>query len=335
MLLPSKPPSSRNGTPPRFHTAHHAPRFSRSQEKRGRFIFAGKDGVPQQTSLLLCRVGATDMLHLPARSRGSPGKATHVSLEVWQMDDRRFDALARSLASASNRRQVLKGLLGLGGVTAAGAIAPGADAARRPAPTPKPPSCPGQQTWQNGACTCPPNTTGCGPDCCPAGAQCCDNACCYGLCYGEELCCPSSQEWCDVTGECCPPGAICCPGVGCRAPEDCCLPSCDGSTCGSDGCDGTCSCAGDRICSRESCVCPSGTMECPDGLCKQCCEFSNQSEECASTQGGDASCWACFSTAPETPLRLCGPWAGGCTTSEGIPGGTCGPEDHICYPPLS
>ena len=31
------------------------------------------------------------------------------------MDDRRFDSLARSLASGASRRSVLKGLLGLGG----------------------------------------------------------------------------------------------------------------------------------------------------------------------------------------------------------------------------
>ena len=50
------------------------------------------------------------------------------------MDDRRFDAFARRLASASNRRQVLRGLLGFGGAMAAtsarssrGGSAPGAD----------------------------------------------------------------------------------------------------------------------------------------------------------------------------------------------------------------
>lgn len=244
------------------------------------------------------------------------------------MDGRRFDALTRTVGSGHSRRQVLRGLLG-GAVATIGTAVP-AGAARRPAPTPRPPSCPGQQTWQNGACTCPPNTTGCGPECCPAGAQCCDNACCYGYCYGEELCCSSAQEWCDVTGECCPSGEICCPGYGCRAPEACCTPSCDGSTCGSDGCGGICACSGDKVCEESTCVCPSGTMLCGDGICRQCCEFSNQSEECAATQGGEASCWACSAVdGPGTPAGVCGPWSGGCMV--GTVSGRCS-EDHFCYP---
>ncbi len=248
------------------------------------------------------------------------------------MDNNRFDALTRSFASSGNRRRFLRGLLGLGGAAATGTVlAQTTEAARRPTPTPKPPSCPGQQTWQNGACVCPPNTSVCGPDCCPAGAQCCDNACCYGTCYGPELCCPSAQEWCDVTGECCAAGEICCPGVGCRAPENCCIPSCDGSTCGSDGCGGTCSCADGKVCDQGSCICPSGTITCSDGACRVCCDYSNQSAECASTQGGDAGCWACFGPdGPGTPARACGPWSGGCPLSGGGTG-TCD-QNHICRP---
>ena len=36
------------------------------------------------------------------------------------MDDRRFDALVKSVAAGGSRRAVLKGLLGLGGVALAG-----------------------------------------------------------------------------------------------------------------------------------------------------------------------------------------------------------------------
>jgi len=36
------------------------------------------------------------------------------------MDDRRFDAFAKSLASGTNRRKLLKGLLGFGGIAVAG-----------------------------------------------------------------------------------------------------------------------------------------------------------------------------------------------------------------------
>ena len=62
------------------------------------------------------------------------------------MDDRRFDALVKSVAAGTSRRAVLKGLLGLGGVAVAGGalLDDDAQAARRPTPTPKPPTCPGQ-----------------------------------------------------------------------------------------------------------------------------------------------------------------------------------------------
>src|SRR6188472_2835873 len=125
------------------------------------------------------------------------------------MDDRRFDALVRSLASGHSRRTVLKGLLGLGGLAATGAAQHTAEAARRPTtPTPVP-RCPGNQTWNGSACICPGTLSKCGPACCnesvPRGdaahSECCDNACCHGECYGEELCCPTGQVVCD--GNCC------------------------------------------------------------------------------------------------------------------------------------
>ena len=110
------------------------------------------------------------------------------------MDDRRFDALARHLGQGGSRRRLLKGLLGLGGTAVVGSIQPRiGEAARRTTPSPTPAKCPGNQIWDGTACVCETGTT-CGPDCCPDGeAQCCDNACCYGTCYGEELCCPTGS----------------------------------------------------------------------------------------------------------------------------------------------
>src|SRR5687768_9474074 len=125
------------------------------------------------------------------------------------MDDRRFDALTRALGKGGSRRTLLKGLLGLGGVTAAGAVLRETDAARRgysgpqtpgpqptlpPQPTAPPPlptattvpKCPGIQVPCGADCCCPAGNTKCGSDCCPDGqAECCDGACCYGTCYGE------------------------------------------------------------------------------------------------------------------------------------------------------
>ena len=52
-------------------------------------------------------------------------------------------------------------------------------------------------------CCCPLGFEKCGPDCCTAGSipapqpghsECCDQACCIGTCYGEELCCPTNNR---------------------------------------------------------------------------------------------------------------------------------------------
>ncbi|MCO5222971.1 MAG: hypothetical protein M9947_15575 [Thermomicrobiales bacterium] len=144
------------------------------------------------------------------------------------MDDRQFDSFVKSLARARTRRSVLAGLLGLGGAALTGATRqPSVTAARRTTPTPKPVTCPGQQAWSGSACVCPAPLSGCGPDCCndvaPAGTQahseCCDNACCAGHCYGEELCCPWPREFCEITSDCCLEGAVCCADSGCCNPD--------------------------------------------------------------------------------------------------------------------
>jgi hypothetical protein len=129
-----------------------------------------------------------------------PGKRASLMRKV--MDDRRFDALVRSLAAGRSRRQVLRGMLGLGGaaVASAAALPDHAHAARRgfsgPAfPTP-------------------------------------------------------------------------------------CVPNCDGTTCGSDGCGGTCTCGRDLLCIVGTGLC--GQL-CPCGSDCHCDPFNNV---CASNQVG-------------------------------------------------
>lgn len=63
------------------------------------------------------------------------------------MDDRRFDSIARSLASGTNRRQILKGLLGLGaGSIVATVTVTETDAARRGYSGPSTPNGPEYET---------------------------------------------------------------------------------------------------------------------------------------------------------------------------------------------
>lgn len=191
------------------------------------------------------------------------------------MDDRRFDALALQLAAGRNRRSVLKTLLGLGAVAVTGAaLEPdSAVAARRTPPTPKPPSCPGNQHWDGNACVCPNGNTICGPACCPNGASvCCDGACCQGDCYGEELCCPTGNVVCQ-SRSCCAPTEVCLDDGSCCTPKTCASePPASLLECGSisDGCGGTidCTCPANWLCiDRESGnFCANLTNQCVPGV---------------------------------------------------------------------
>lgn len=127
------------------------------------------------------------------------------------MDKQRFDALTRALASGGSRRRLLGLALGATGLVAGSALSTGSGsrAARRPTPTLVPIHCPSGMRWTGTTCVCIVGEM-CGADCCTEGGTCCDNACCYARCIGEEICC---------------------------------VPSCPSFSCGnSDGCDGTCSC---------------------------------------------------------------------------------------------
>ncbi len=241
------------------------------------------------------------------------------------MDDRRFDSLARSLANGASRRSVLKGMLGFGSAAVAGGVLldGAAEAARRPTPTPTPPKCPGNQIPSaNGSCVCPgtaPNK--CGPACCtakpgdppsPTHTECCDNACCHGTCYGEELCCPTNPRghaWDPdpPTHQVCrsAQGAECCP-----TEQDCCeVDGCCDTVCwgGEDGNSNCCPpgafCAGndspDLCCTNNFICCGAGTS---GNLCRNpsvqggCCT----TDDCSSGQvcEGNLCVTPCTETVP-------------------------------------
>lgn len=196
------------------------------------------------------------------------------------MDGSSFDRFTRQFAHQGSRRWFLTRLGLFGGAVAGGAVLDEASAARRPAPAPRPISCPGRQFWDGSACACEDGFTRCGPDCCPDGqAECCDNACCYGSCWGEELCCPTGRIVCENAcrdWECCVDND--CPqGEACNAETHTCgcQPVCNGLTC-VDGCGGTCACGEGRTClSNGSCAVPcSDNSECQQLGCLGCWQTS-------------------------------------------------------------
>lgn len=245
------------------------------------------------------------------------------------MDDRRFDSLTRALAGGANRRAVLKGLLGLGGVIAGSTMLDdSAEAARRSKPTPRPASCPGQQTWDGSACGCPDDAPYvCGPACCtgeagglptPDHSECCDNACCFGTCYGEELCCPTNwgpgeqpptNQVCESANgpECCAYSDVCCDSDGC------CATVCYDGLTGNDRC-----CSVEEFCpgaGTEDLCCSSGTYCCGgDTDANICIDPEVEGSCCVDTDCGDP-CQVC-----DPGTHLCGPLCDGCHTCDG---GSC------------
>lgn len=248
--------------------------FLQMLDQSGSALYDGRGRKARNNKTYLALTGLSSNI-LAAQRALQPDEGNHV-------DDRRFDSLIRSLGAGASRRSVFKGLLGLGGAVAGGIMLDErGEAARRPAPAPKPVSCPGRQVSTNGQCACPPATPHkCGPDCCtgtsndpyprpPTHTECCDNACCDGSCYGEELCCPTNpragempptHQLCqsaDYGIECCPYDHDCCSVDGCCA-TDCyggsdgasfCCPAADicrgGSQTADSCCTGTTSCCGD------------------------------------------------------------------------------------------
>jgi hypothetical protein len=268
------------------------------------------------------------------------------------MDDRRFDTLTKALASGTSRRTLFKGLLGLGGVAAIGGALrdDGVDAARRPTPTPTPVRCPGQQVPVGGVCTCPPAVPEkCGSDCCnPAGigpvhSECCDNACCFGVCYGEELCCDFPLVFCEAVNECCgPEDNQCCGAEGCC--DTACCPVADGSAaccegdtprcCGGDACipaDGCCTddeCPGCQSCENHICV--DNQAECPG--CTDCVNAECVTNNANCDDGSACTSNVCNRDGSCTYNFNCNLAAGCCDDGSPCTNNVCGTDGQCSYP---
>lgn len=170
-------------------------------------------------------------------------------------------------------------------------------------------ACPSGYTCSGGDCVwsaCTPNCTGktCGPDGC--GGTC-------GSCCGTTPVCGAAGT-CQCSGASCGAGGTCIGGT-------CCIPSCIGRTCGSDGCGGSCgTCSGATpVCNVDHCEC-NGTS-CGGGqVCTSgggcCTPFCQPGAQCGS-DGCGGLCGTCDAAHPY------------CDFSGGM-GGRCKCTDTSC-----
>ena len=149
------------------------------------------------------------------------------------MDNNRFDAFTKALATGASRRVLLRRLgAGLAGVT----LAEGGRGASRAAPNACAGFCdqlfdegPGQATCKQVCESCPggvarlcvATTEGVptGVTCCSSRAVCCaGGACCshYGACCGSTCCERLGDICCAATNECCESRREVCSPLGCR-----------------------------------------------------------------------------------------------------------------------
>ena len=156
------------------------------------------------------------------------------------------------------------------------------------------PQCANKQCGDNGCggtCgSCPSSAPDCVANMCtaPAAAHYCNANCgkgvkdvcfCDGECAQYGDCCNADGtgkggKVCSgsTCGECNGGASAMCGDGNCDPGEtsqtcaqDCksgCVPNCDGTKCGSDGCNGTCSCAGGLVCAAGACKAPAATHYC-------------------------------------------------------------------------
>jgi hypothetical protein len=142
--------------------------------------------------------------------------------------------------------------------------------------------CSGQDVCEAGVCVCTPDcsTAMCGGDGCGGSCGACatDNVCSGGVCVGpctpgDTRCNVGSIEVCNPDGETWSAIATCAGDTPCFEGA-CCTPVCDGVSCGSDGCGGSCGgCGGQETCVEGACLptCDSpGETGCADGHVTLC-----------------------------------------------------------------
>lgn len=177
------------------------------------------------------------------------------------MNDSRFDALTKALATPTSRRQALKtlgvslvgGILGLSGIGTAFAACkdPGHQCSKNEHCCSNVccdrVCCASGQICQNGICVTPCTANG---GTCSGSSDCCSGNCSSGLC------CPSEQTNCNGTCVTCPAPGVCAGTICCQRLE---------TNCGGVCCRELFNCCPDGTC----CDPIKGFICCPDGTCKQ------------------------------------------------------------------
>lgn len=139
-----------------------------------------------------------------------------------------------------------------------------------------------------GTCHCKPTCDGtscddgCGGVCqCPAGMVCDAQRRCVQEGDCTQTCASENLECGEVCGESC---GACDEGHECREGRCVCVPDCDGTHCGDDGCGGTCECSGGRVCADDkSCIDEVCSMTCDGRECGEVC-----GESCGTCEDGTA-----------------------------------------------
>lgn len=138
------------------------------------------------------------------------------------MDDRHFDGIARAVASAPNRRQLLKSLVGLGALAAPMALMQDGQAARRGYSGPKLPPFGCQSQCNGNSC----GSNGCGGTCACRFGCFCLAAAATGFPNASATC---VVEWVLPEGNLCATNGDCAfagPGHVCDVPSGICFVPC-------------------------------------------------------------------------------------------------------------
>lgn len=180
------------------------------------------------------------------------------------MDAERFDRIARILAVAPSRRDLIA--LALGG--AAVVLSRAETASRKKGKKKKCGACGACKTCVKGRCKAKPDGAGCGDgDICQGGVCGCDAG--FEPCGGACVQSCSGDKTLDGSCQCaCPGGTQDCGGNVCQT-------CCDDNHCGDQVCcTGECrdccdndDCDGDRTCQGHACLCPANREDCGDVCC--------------------------------------------------------------------